>query len=61
MEQLLNDIPKELQVWVRQKKPTTVEEAAMQANDYVLAWQGTRKDERRCHGCKEVGHLLRVS
>ena len=59
MEQLLSDMPRELQVWIRQKKPKTVDEAATQADDYVLARQGMKKEEKRCHECREVGHLYR--
>lgn len=59
MEQLLNDMLKELQVCVRQKKPKTVEGAATQADDYVLARQGMMKEEKRCHECRELGHLYR--
>ena len=43
MEQLLNNMPVELQVWIRQRKPKTVEEAATQADDYVLACQRMKK------------------
>ena len=57
MEQLLNNMPVELQVWIRQRKPKTVKKAATQADDYVLAHQGMKKVGKRCHECGELGHL----
>uniref|UniRef100_A0A1X7U211 RNA-directed DNA polymerase n=1 Tax=Amphimedon queenslandica TaxID=400682 RepID=A0A1X7U211_AMPQE len=59
LEQLLNTMPTELQVWIREKKLKTVEEAATQADDYLLARQGMRKEDKRCHGCREKGHMYR--
>uniref|UniRef100_A0A1X7VA14 SCAN box domain-containing protein n=1 Tax=Amphimedon queenslandica TaxID=400682 RepID=A0A1X7VA14_AMPQE len=37
MEQLQNNMPRDLQVWICEKKPKTVVEAVTQADDYVLA------------------------
>lgn len=59
IEQLLNNMPMDLQVWVRQKKPKTVEEAGTQADDYVLARQGVKRQKKTCHGCGVPGHILR--
>uniref|UniRef100_A0A1X7VA59 CCHC-type domain-containing protein n=1 Tax=Amphimedon queenslandica TaxID=400682 RepID=A0A1X7VA59_AMPQE len=57
LEQLLNTVPTELQVSIREKELKTVEEAATQADDYLLARQGMRKEDKRCHGCREKGHM----
>ena len=41
MEQLIGNMPPELQVWVRERKPKTVKETGEIADDYVLARKGT--------------------
>ena len=56
MEQLVANMPLELQVWVRERKPKTVKETGEIADDYVLARKGTVQ-EKRCHKCGQKGHL----
>ena len=57
-EQLVANMPQDLQVWIRERKPSSVKEAAKWADDYIMARQSTRR-EKRCHNCGDVGHMYR--
>ena len=74
VEQLVSGMPRDLRVWVAERKPTTADMAAELADDYVQAhrrewkllrdegqWGGQKKtlDARKCHTCGEAGHLAR--
>ena len=37
LEQVLNTLPQEVRVWVRERKPKTSEEVTQLADDYVQA------------------------
>ena len=70
-EQLLNEMPGELKMWVRERKPRTSALAGELADDYVQAHRGAkvevsqRHDVRRtgwvpptkCYTCGQVGHV----
>ena len=49
MEQILNSLPKEVKVWLKERKPTTSHEAAQLADDYLLA----RKQNLAAEGGEE--------
>ena len=71
LEQLLNTLPGDIRVWVRERKPTTSAEAGQLAEDYLQARRMTGRTEQsrwvdkrpmgalRCHTCGETGHLAR--
>ena len=68
VEQMLNAMPVELKIWVGERKPTSGEEAARLADNYVQARRrvGSKvqskpvnADSRKCHTCGKVGHLAR--
>ena len=46
IEQFMAEVPQDLAVWLRERKPKSLREAAEQADDYVAA----RKDEGRSEG-----------
>ena len=68
VEQLLNAMPEDVRVWIRERKPKTCAEAGELADDYVQArgsgkTETTRKGERRqpaqpikCFSCGQLGH-----
>ena len=69
-EQVLSVLPKDIQVWVRERKPKTCIEAGQLAEDYLQARKTVptlrpdqpRKEETRpagCYRCGVVGHLAR--
>lgn len=61
-EQLVNAMPKELQLRVRERKPKTAEEAATLADDIISARDGIfsgNNDIRKCLNCGKPGHLAR--
>ena len=71
MEQLLNVMPGELKMWVRERKPWTSALAGKLADDYKQAHGGAKVevsqccDVRRtgwvpptkCYTCEQVGHM----
>ena len=57
LEQLLNSLPPELQVWIRERKPKTTKEAGVMADDYKLARSAAEK--RQCHKCQQPGRLAK--
>ena len=67
LEQLLNTLPQEVRVWVRERKPKTSEEASQLADDYVQARGrnpknlGKKPVERQaaCETCGKPGHQAR--
>ena len=70
VEQMLNSLPAEVRVWVRERKPRTVAEVGKLADDFAQARGQTkegRSDEGRpveeqkkeCYRCGLVGHLAR--
>ena len=71
-EQLINSLPDDVRIWVKERKPKTSEEAGALADDYVQARKksgkedhgntGDRKQEnkqRRCHRCNKWGHIAK--
>ena len=70
-EQLINVMPPDLKLWIKERMPKTAVEAGELADQYMQARgavrstgsanvkQERRPVERRCHECKEVGHLAR--
>ena len=75
VEQLMNVLPGEICIWVVERKPTTGSVPGALADDYVQARQGAgtgvvasleskrgdkgKTESRKCHKCKQVGHLMR--
>ena len=67
LEQLLNTLPQEVRVWVRERKPKTSEEASQLADDYVQVRGrnpknlGKKPVERQaaCVTCGKPGHQAR--
>ena len=74
LEQLVNSLPEEVRVWVKERKPKTSMEAAELADDYAQARKqslrgqsgpGSRRNERpqpsssRCEKCGKPGHQTR--
>ena len=65
-EQLVSTLPREIHVWVGERKPKDSEETAQLADDYLLVRksvveQGGKKDwgrsgKRQYHSCGEGGH-----
>ena len=69
VEQMLNSLPAEVKVWVRERKPRTVAEVGKLDDDFAQA-RGQTKEERhrsdegrpedeQCYHCGLVGHLAR--
>ena len=64
-EQLLTNMPLDLQLWIRERKPGTSVKMASLADDYVLAHKATKdkdqKGDRRvqCHKCRRFGHIAK--
>ena len=73
VEQLLNTMPRDLRIWMCERKPTTGKEVGVLADDYVLARSrsrveppkqdktkgGATQETRKCHSCGLEGHLAR--
>ena len=72
LEQFLDTLPRDLKIWLCERKPTTVESASSMADDYRSARRrkrpdaprpdtskkdGPGKDNRKCHLCKQEGHI----
>ena len=58
MEQLIESMPREAQLRVRERKPKTTKEAGEMADDYYLGRKEmTGEDKRRCYKCDWTGHL----
>ena len=69
MEQLINMMPSDLRVWIRERRPKSTLEAGELADQYMQArgsvrLEGGKQDKwpterRRCHECKEMGHIAK--
>ena len=73
VEQLLEMMPRDLRIWINNRKPTTGEEAGKLADSYIhsrrLESQEPSRETnrsssesevtRRCHYCKKKGHLAK--
>ena len=63
-EQLLNILPRDIQVWVQERKPRTSSEEGRLADDYLQARKpvtfpsegGLGRDRKR-HHCREIGYI----
>ena len=74
VEQLMNVLPREIRIWVAERKPTTGSAAGALADDYLPARLGdgtgtlasmeskrgdkSKTESRKCHKCKQAGHLM---
>lgn len=58
LEQLLDIMPPELKVWMRERKPRSLKEASEMADNYVAA-RKSKKDKRFCATCGKAGHIAR--
>lgn len=69
VEQLLDTLPGDLRIWLCERKPTTADEAAALADDYILARRRKQgevpksdtnkkdgRESRRCYQCGQEGH-----
>ncbi len=75
LEQLLETLPAEIRVWLKERKPTTSAKAGEIAEDYLQARRPARPTAcrpeiprnvekrsgggQRCHTCGELGHFAR--
>ena len=57
MEQLTECMPNGLRIWLKERKPKTVNEIGELADDYVAARKSAKDVPRRCHSCKKLGHI----
>ena len=73
MEQLINTLPGQVRVWVKERKPTSSREVGQLADDYIQArgqdlnmltptefcGPGRQGTVRLCRGCGKPGHQVR--
>ena len=57
--QLLDDMPPELKVSVKERRPETLKEASEMGDNYIAARKAS-KDKRVCTNCGKAGHIARV-
>ena len=57
MEQLIEDMPREAQLRVRERKPKTAREAGGMADDYYLAKRAASGGDKRCYKGDRREHL----
>ena len=57
MEQLLECMPSGLQIWLKERKPTTIEEIGELADNYISARKSAKEVPKRCHNCNQIGHI----
>ena len=58
LEQLLDGMPNDLKVWLKERKPKSLSEAAEMADNYVAARRDGR-EKRTCTNCGKVGHIAK--
>ena len=62
MEQFIQCVPEELAVWIKEKKPTSVRQAAELADAYTLARNGDKKTlMRKANGPKAAAQQPRAN
>ena len=68
MEQLINMLPVDVRIFVKERKPSTSEEAAKLADDYWQARKSSFGEKKQsygkpggkyCHKCSRTGHLAK--
>ena len=68
VEQLIETMPRDLKVWIRDRKPASGADAGKLADDYSRARQQElqvsprvldHNEVKRCHTCRKTGHLMR--
>ena len=57
MEQLTECMPTGLRIWLKERKPKTMEEVGEMADDYVVARKCTKEEPKRCYKCHQPGHI----
>ena len=57
MEQLTECMPTGLRIWLKERKPKTIEEVGEMADDYVVARKCTKEEPKRCYKCHQPGHI----
>ena len=68
VEQLIDTMPRDLKIWIRDRKPASGVDAGKLADDYSHARQQelqvsprvfSHTDVKRCHTCRRTGHLMK--
>ena len=68
VEQLIETMPRDLKIWIRDRKPASGADAGKPADDYSRARQQElqvsprvldHNEVKRCHTCRKTGHLMR--
>ena len=57
MEQLMESMPTDLKIWLKERKPKTTLEVGELADDYVTARKCAKEEQKRCHKCHQIGHI----
>ena len=57
MEQLTECMPTGLRIWLKERKPKTIEQVGELADDYISARKSAKEVPRRCHRCNQIGHV----
>ena len=57
MEQVTECMPTGLRIWLKERKPKTIEEVGELADDYISARKSTKEAPRRCHRSNKIGHV----
>ena len=57
MEQLMESMPTDLKIWLKERKSKTTLEVGELADDYVTARKCAKEEQKRCHKCHQIGHI----
>ena len=57
MEQLTECVPGGLQIWLKERKHKTKEEAVELEDTYISARNSAKEMARKCYRCNKIGHL----
>ena len=57
MEQLIDSMPADLKIWLKERKPKRTHEVGELGNHYIAARKYTKAEPKRCHKCHQIGHV----
>ena len=57
MEKLIDSMPVDLKIWLKERKPKTAYEVGELTDDYIAARKYTKAEPKRCHKCHQIGHV----